>query len=401
MTPSLSLARFGRVAGLLVLSALLLGGCSSSSDNDIVDANLAAIAVGATADYSTASHAVIDTESPYAAEININPSANTDVTVSAWGSYFYRIERFGANSVTKYDIANPDTPIWQCSTEGSESNSNPYQLVQVAEDKAYLLRYGSGKLWIVDPSIASSADCDTGFKIGEIDLSSFDGDGVPEMSAAVVVGNRLFVAIQRLIAFTPSQKSQVVVIDTTDDSLIDVDPDLAGVQPITLPGRNPGSMQYVSSLDRIFVQSVGKYDTTAYGGSAAEYTGGIDVIDPTLLTAEVLLDDDGDITKQISAMAVIDDDTGYFVSYAGYGDNSLYRFDPTTGAVHVDNGGTPIALGNLAQTNIRALAAGPDDSLWVAIDSGLRVIDGGDDSVLQNLVDTQMNPSAIAFAVQP
>ncbi len=389
-----------RMAGLLIVSVLLLGGCARDDDDDNkeLDVDLAAIAVGATNDYTSASHAVIETESPYDAQINIKASNKTDVTVSSWKGYFYRIERYGANTVTKYDIANPDTPIWQCSTEGGESNSNPYQLVQVAEDKAYLLRYGSGKLWIVNPSIASSADCDSGFKIDEIDLSGFDNDGVPEMSAAVVVGERLFVAIQRLTGFVPSRESQVVVIDTSDDSLIDADTNIAGVQAITLQGRNPGSMQYVDSMDQIYVQNAGRY---GFGSSPAEYTGSIDLIDPTLLTVETLIYDDPVNTKLISAMAVIDNDTGYFTSYAGFGDNSLYRFNPTTGAVHVDGSGAPIAVGDLAHVNIRALAAGPDHSLWVAIDSGLRVIDGDDDSMLKELIDTQMNPSAIAFVVKP
>ncbi len=388
--------------GLVLASTALMFGCSSSDDaNDTATTAKVAVAVGATADYSTATHALIDSESPYTANINLAASGDTDVTVSGYGEYFYRIARFGANHITKYAASAPEVPIWQCSTEGTETGSNPYQLVQVAEDKAYVLRYGSGKLWIVDPSIASSADC-ASFKTGEIDLSSFDSDGIPEMSAAVVVGNYLFVAIQRLQNFVPSQKSQVVVIDTATDTVIDTDSNVAGIQPITLPGRNPGSMQYVDSMDRIFVQSVGKYDSTAYGGTAAEYTGGIDVIDPTALVATVLIDDDADITKQISGMAVIDSSIGYFVSYAGWGDNSLYQFNPSTGTVVVDGAGAPVPVTpDFSSTNIAGIHAGPHGKLWVRIDSGLSIVEPGDNSVIESLIDTQMNPSGLVFVDNP
>ncbi len=383
------------LVSMMVLAGLV-SGCSSN-DSDPVTAPKVAVAVGATADFSAASHAVIDTETPYAAQVNIQPGSNSDVTISGWNGYFYRIERFGANNITKYAAASPDTPIWQCSTEGSESNSNPYQLIQVAENKAYVLRYGSGKLWIVDPSIASSADC-ASFKTGEIDLSVFDDDGIPEMSAGVVVGNYLFVALQRLQGFQPIQKSQVAVIDITNDSLVDADDAIAGIQPITLPGRNPMSMQYVASLDKIFVQSVGKYDGTAFGGTPAEYTGGIDVIDPTLLTASVLLDDDADLTRQISAMAIIDNDTGYLVRYNGFGDNDLLKFNPATGALEVDGQGTPVVVaGGYQGIDIRGLHAGPGNTLWLRINSGLSIIDGDTDQILAALIDTQMNPSGLVF----
>jgi len=388
--------------GLLLISSSLILGCSSSDDDTqpVVTPKLA-VTVGATANYSSASHALIDSEAPYTANTELAASADTDVAISGHGAFFYRISRFGANHITKYSTSAPDTAIWQCSTEGSESNSNPYELIQVADDKAYVLRYGSGKLWVVDPSIAGSADCATGFKTGEIDLSGFDSDGIPEMSAGVVVGNYLFVALQRLTAFTPVQDALVVVIDITTDQIVDVDDNTAGTQAITLSGRNPGSMQYVASLDRIFVQSVGKYDSTAFGGTPAEYTGGIDVIDPVLLTAQQLIDDTETTTRQISAMAVIDDATAYLVSYAGWGDNSLYRFNPADGSIASDNQGAPIAVAGLAGINIAGIKAGPHGKLWVLVDSGLTLIDPTDDSVVEPLIDTRMNPSDLVFVDNP
>jgi hypothetical protein len=388
-----------KTAIALILATTALAGCSNNNDEVPVDVDMAAVVVGATADYTTASHAVIDSMEPHDKTINLMPGDKTDVVLSAWGSNFYRIERLGANSITKYDIATPDTPIWQCSTEGDESNSNPYQLVQVAANKAYVLRYGSAKIWVVDPYIASSAEC-TNFKTAEIDLSAFDDDAVPDMSAAVVVDNRLFVAIQRLTFFTPSQDSQVVVIDTATDQVVDVDSVEEGVQAITLVGKNPGSMIYVDSMDKIFVQSVGKYDASAYGGTAAEYSGGIDVIDPTDFTVSQLIDDTETGTKQISGMAIIDADKAFLVNYAGWGDNSLYAFNPTTGEIAKDGSGVFQTIDGFAGVNISGAYAGPDDNLWVTINSGVAIIDTTTGEVSESLIDTEMNPSSLVFVTK-
>ena len=57
-----------------------------------------------------------------------------------------------------------------------------------------------------------------------IDLSPWaDDDGFPEMDQMVLVGDRLFVSIQRLDRtdfFRPTGKGALVVGDTTDDSVI-------------------------------------------------------------------------------------------------------------------------------------------------------------------------------------
>ncbi len=46
---------------------------------------------------------------------------------------------------------------------------DPYALVSLSETKAYLLRYGSDKVWVVNPQAENSED----FKIGELDLSGY------------------------------------------------------------------------------------------------------------------------------------------------------------------------------------------------------------------------------------
>ena len=76
-----------------------------------------------------------------------------------------------------------------------------------------------------------------------IDLAGYlepnDDDGLVEAGPVALVGRYLFVALQRLSDFVAATDSLLAVIDTTDDSLVDVDPGTAGVQGIVLAGRNP------------------------------------------------------------------------------------------------------------------------------------------------------------------
>jgi hypothetical protein len=378
-------------------SALFLSACSNdddTTDNDPIDSAVVGVAVGTTSDYTTASHAIIATESPYNALTELLADDNTDIVISHYGTSFYKINRGGA-SIIKFDIANRETPVWECSTDTS---SNPHQMIQVSDTKAYVLRYGSGALWIVDPSITDSSQCDTDFKTGEIDLSAFDDDGVPEMTQGLVVDNYLFVVMQRLESFAPTESGLVAVIDITTDTLVDVDDTEVGTQAITLPGRNPSTIQYLASNDTLYVQSVGKYDATSYGGTPAEYTGGIDTINPTTFEAIQLVDDTMSTTQQISGMAVVSDTVGYLVNYAGWQDNTLYQFNPTTGVITTDTSGTNLApVASMANQNISGVYAGPAGSLWLGVYSGFTILDTSDNSVIETLIDTKMNPTGLVF----
>ena len=116
----------------------------------------------------------------------------------AYGKYFYRIERYQADNVTKFDVAAPGTVIWQYSTldDGETVSSNPYDLVFASETKAYLLRWGRSTAWIVNPSATTQAD----FKIGELDLSAYAdyADGVPGMAAGLILDGKLFIIMQNI-----------------------------------------------------------------------------------------------------------------------------------------------------------------------------------------------------------
>lgn len=386
----------------LFTSSLVLTGCLENNEDDKTDNTITttqAFSVGPVTDYSSASLATIATEAPFSATTGLNSSDKTDVTLSAYQDNLYVIHRYGANTITKYKADAPETALWQCSTEGADTNSNPYQFIQVSESKAYVLRYGTGKIWVVNPSISDSSKCATEWKTGEIDLSIFDGDGVPDMASAVLVDDKLFVAMQRLTFFSPDQTSQVAVIDTQTDMIIDVDTATEGTQAIELVGHNANKIGYLANTDKIYVQSVGAYAKSWTDPvTPAEYTGGIDAIDPITYSVRQIVNDQPETTNQISSMALISETQGYLVGYSGYQDNTLYQFNPTTGDITSETNGNLTAIAGIANENIASIHYEQNSKLlWIATTSGYKLLNTSDNTIVESLIDTQMNPSATVF----
>jgi len=275
-----------------------------------------------------------------------------------------------------------------------EVDSNPYDLIFVNSEKAYLLRYGSTKAWIVNPSAATEAD----FKIGELDLSAYDGGGgVPHMNSAVIAGGRLFIAMQRLdSSWQPSNDAYVAIFDVATDEEIDTGtPNDDGLNGIPLPIRNTGAIQYLIANNTIYVQGAGDLFG---GGSQMVFPSGIVSIDPDTYSVEWVIPG-GDTYGNISGMSIVSDEKGYFVGYAGWGDNTLYAFNPTTGVV-----GGP-ANSALININIAGLESGAyvdkNGMLWVSDQTNARlVILDTETNEIDEIIDTGFNPIRVAFTTE-
>ncbi len=261
-------------------------------------------------------------------------STNWEINVDRYGLYYYRLGRFMADKITKVAVDAPNTPIWQYSTNdsGSTESSNPYQLVFVNSQKAYLLRYGVAKAWIVNPSTTTEA----GFKTGELDLSAYaDADGVPEMVAGVIANGKLFVILQRLdSSFCPSNTAYVAVFDVASNTEIDTGLGSGDMKGIPLSVKNPQSIQYLPENNTVYVQGVGSFP--GYCNPFYEYTGGIETINPQTYATSVILDDGDEADHPygvISGMLIASTTKGYFVGYDGWQDNTLYEFNASTGEV--------------------------------------------------------------------
>jgi hypothetical protein len=376
------------------------GGGGGSSSAGAASGTEYAVAVTAAPDFASGATSVINTDPPRLARNDLLPTIS-DLAVACHGDAFYRIERFNANNVTKFSVDAPGQVIYQYSTQdpGDTVSSNPVTLVFVDDHKAYLLRYGANKAWIVDPSAPSEA----GFKLGELDLSAYaDADGVPEMQAGVIVGGRLYMVMQRFESFTTLKTAYVAVFDVATDQEIDTGKGVAdGLKGIPLQVKNPLSIHYLADSGLIYVQAVGR---NAFGAGPAEYSGGVESLDPVSLETQLVLDD-GDASDhpfgQVLAMALVSATQGYFIGTEAFQDNTLYRFDPSSGAVSRDVNG-PLAIAGLFHQNLTSLALDRNARLWVGNGDpsapGMVVLDTGNDSVEDSLIGTDLNPIQTCFA---
>ena len=356
-----------------------------------------AVVATAASDYSVGAISVISVDRPRTAQNGLLPTAS-DISVASYGAYFYLIGRYQSNNVAKININAPETVIWQYSTEGDDENSNPYDMVFVSAEKAYLFRYGTTKAWIVNPSTTSEA----GFKIGELDLSAYaDSDGIPEMVSGVIVDGKLFIILQRLDrnnSWAPTNTAYVAVFDTATDTEIDTgitNPD--GVSGISLDIKNLSAIQYLEENNTIYVQGAGRYGSS-WSGTDPEYTGGIVSIDPDTYDTTMVLDDGDDTSHpygNIAGMVIVSETKGYFVGYEDWGDSTLYSFDPSTGTVGN-------AVSGLEGKGIAGMESGiyPDNNemTWVCnqTDARIDILNTTDDTIDES-VSTNLNPLKVVF----
>lgn len=223
-----------------------------------------------TTDFITGSSATMSTRPPYPASCPIR-ALHSDAVARCYHPYFYVLNRKGADNVQILDPANGFSTVRQFSVG---AGSDPHDIVVLSPTKAYVTRYETNVIWIVDPSL--------GVKTGSIDLSMLaDGDGLAEVDMMCRVGGRVFVTVQRLDRnnyWIPSGTSYVAVIDAVTDALVDANPGIPGTQPITLTGTNPYSdMQLDPYTGKLYVSCAG------YWGLK---DGGVEWIDPVTLQSD-------------------------------------------------------------------------------------------------------------------
>lgn len=384
---------------LLLLPTAILAACGGGNGgND--DPNLLNIAVVATRapDYSSGAISLIDTTPPFAASNNRNANASSDLGVRADGDHYFLFAKYGVNTISRYDAATPNTPTYTYSTnDAGEDQSNPYDLIVASPSKGYLIRYGSATIWIVNPSATSEA----AFHTGDINLSAYDADGIPEMSAGLLKGGKLYIALQRLQNFAATQDGYVAVIDTATDTEINTGHGSDGLKGIKLPIFNPTKLAAIPGTNKILAIGAGDYGS--FPDYIPPYNGGIASIDTANNTASLLVDDgnaDAHPYGQFNALTVVESDRAYFVGSSGFADDTLYRFDPGSNAA-------PVVVNGYAHKQLGALAVDPDGQLWVARTGddapGVSVIgfDGTAETINKDLIDTELTPINIDFVSAP
>lgn len=390
-----------KLAILSIASSFLAacGGDDNDNDDSTYQSENVAVVKTVAPDFSGSDIQFVDFEDDYDVSSGLVPLDQSDYTVTRFGEHYYHIGRFNIDTITKYAISDPTAPIFEYSTLDTpeDPTSNPQSLTFVDENKAYLTRYGSDKVWVVNPSAESEDD----FKVGELDLSAYadaDANGAPEARGAVVVDGELYIIMQRLVSYSPAEEgvsAYIAVFDIETDIEIDTDPtdDSESLRGIELTTRNPLKIVYDEDVG-LFVQAVGDYGSS-FSGRPTGYIGGISVIDTGDYSLSLLVDDGDDEDHPyglISNLAIVDQNSAYFVGYNSYRDTNLYHFNPATGLeIEIVEG--------FENIDVSALAVGPENALWVGIGDAsnprIEILD--DDQEVVETVELIQNPTAITF----
>ena len=336
----------------------------------------------------------------------VTEATGSDIRVATDGEDVYQIGRFQIDSLTRYSTEELRDPVWQYSVNGEEVASNPYDVVFASETKAYVIRYGSPFVWIVDPTAERLED----FKTGEIDLGAYDtNDGVPNMSDAVLVGDRLFVLMQRLdetLRFAPTLDGYVAVIDTTTDEEIDTGRGEGGLPGIALETSNPEGLYHFEAANELHVVGRGNIfeneNVLEDGDVVADpYDGGLETIDLDTLETGLLFDDGTaeDNRGFLADALVVSPDKGYALFYESFRVTTLRAFNPLSGVVSDD------VVAGLEDVDVSTLAVAPDGLVWVGLPDetapGFTVLDPSDDSVALERVATEFDPLNVVFVTVP
>src|SRR5439155_1341833 len=209
-------------------------------------------------------------------------------------------------------------------------------------------------------------------------------DGIPEMDQMALVGDRLFVSLERLDRtrrFAPAGRSRLVVLDTASDTVVGV-VELSGANAFgdsSGLAREPGS-------GKLVVNEAGDIQRTGDGG--------LERVDPFTLTAEGFFVTERDLGGNITDFVLVSPTRGYAIVLDDQLRNILLAFDPSARRV---------TRRLLTRTQyLPDIALAPDGILWVADDGlpapGIRLFDPLDDRELtDNVVVDGPGPDFTVF----
>ncbi len=370
----------------IVVLALAFAGCTSggveSRDGGEAPALEGTSAFVVTSDFQTGAFAVFPLLQPDAVARDVE-RIHSDAVARTHAGLVYVINRLGGDNVQAIDPAMGYATRWQCSVE---NGSNPHDLAFARPDKAYVTRYERREILIVDPT--TGADC-AGFVRGTVDVGSLaDGDGIPEMDQAVVVGDRLYVTLQRLDRrnfFLPSDHSLIAVVDVATDTL---------VGSIRLTGTNP----FAESVGLAPDPETGTIMLTEVGTFGRIDDGGVERVDLAGGTALGFFVTEGDLGGNVTDVVIVDPHHAYAILLDQIGASRLIRFDPTARTVT----STLVA----ADEFLVDIELGPDGQTLFLTDRtlrhpGIRRFAIVDDHELVPAIDTGLPPFDIAFVEGP
>ena len=327
-------------------------------------------------DWTTGSLSAVDL-APRTSHCDVSSPAS-DASLRFFGGRLYVVNRFGGDNV---QVVNPAT--YATALQFSVGNgSNPHDIAFASATKAYVTRYESADLWIVNPQ--------TGAHMGTISLAAFaDADGNPEMDRLVMVGPLLFVSLERINrpgGYVPDDTALVAVVDTRADTLVDCDPALPGRQAIRLQLANPvTTFQFDRASSRLLIGCAGIYGVL---------DGGIEWIDPVNLASGGVAITEAELGGDVGDVVWRDAQKSYAIVADLAGNTSLVRWRATDGELL----GTLWSPGGYSLSDAELNDAG---ELWVCRNSfsgsALRVYSVANDTQSGADLHCTLPPTAITF----
>jgi flagellar hook capping protein FlgD len=329
-------------------------------------------------DFSSGSLANIQFGPPRTVSTNV-AAVSSDAVLRHFDGLLYVVNRLGFDNIKVLDPAQSFATVQEFSVG---NGSNPHDIEFLSSNKAYVARYESPDLWIVNPQ--------TGQHTGTISLAAFaDADGIPEMDHLALRDGKLFVSIQRLDRnnfFAPTDSSQIVVIDPATDAVVDADPGAGGNQGIILPFQNPTTELVVDPSGELLVGCVGNFGVL---------DGGIVRIDPVALDLAAV-----EITE--SALGGDVNDVAPFTGQRGFAVISDASFTTILKAYRRDLGTVQSTIYSTAGFFLADIEVNDRDELWVCdrtfSNPGVRVFDAVTGTQLAAMpLDVGLPPQDIAF----
>jgi hypothetical protein len=332
-----------------------------------------------TTDFSTGSLSAMDLSSR--AVSKDVASVFSDAAIRFYGGLIYVINRYGQDNIQVIDPSAGYATLRQFSTG---PGTNPQDIAFASPTRAYVSLYERSYIQECNPA--------TGALLDTISLSQFaDGDHLPEMAKMTMVGNLLFVAIQRLDrlnGYVPSGPGLVAVVNTLTNTLIDVDPVTPGTQAIALTTSNPVTdFVHVPGTNQMWIGCAGQFGLN---------DGGIEAIDTAALHDAGVISSEAQLGGDIGDVEWYSASHSYaIVSDASY-NSSLVSFNPATGAKL----GTVRSPGGFSLPDCALDDRGEllvaDNGLTTA---GLYLYTAGTDAFIAGPLNCGLPPAAIVFDV--
>lgn len=296
-----------------------------------------------------------------------------DPQVRVTGDRLVQMNRGSENSVRIYELGSFEAPSLEFSLG---DGSNPHDAAMCG-GALFISLYGADGVGIYDP--------DSGATLATIDLSAYaDDDGLPEAGSMVVIGDTLYVALERLdenSTYWTSETGLVAQIDCASREVTET----------WEVGPSPTLVADPSDPETLLVRTGTYYD----GDGAFTWDGALSRLDPAAGALAPLGVDEADLEVNLGGVAAGSNGKALLLSTDSSWLYTVSCVDLATGAI------TPITT---TENFLSDVAVNDRDEAWVAaraswaapdVPGGVMIFD------LETCTETTGDGGPLSFSVEP